>query len=1680
MDDDVELTSEEEATLKEEEGRMRAQLGHQWEDGRAELAEKRYDDVLKALNQARDKLIGQYGKNQKVPDAREMDKINRQLKHWIDNKVMLIRRIQRQPSKEREEMIEQGIRQWRLKRIEQLLQARPSTAQAVDESLAEYGVDEFVRSLMLIPCENEQETAASGDAGADTSVIDDVRDSIDTRGGETTERAYQQEVDRQVAEQMIITSAPTTPSTPSSRGRSLTSSRRSGRTTSADGGTRRQSKHKSPGQQKGRAASSDNAKTRTTPRTPTTSNIRTEPTAGNVKAELPAPPPPPGPDGTDPLAFENRLPPTRDIPELEAANWSVFDIALCDAALEVIRHRTKQATKNSSWLHIKNGADQRRQFSRYDDWKNYTEEKRRDGTPTMSPTAYHSRRGYRPPVFRSGTWYASVCLHPVSDGDMHASCIACLVERILANDDWVACHEVRPPCEVCEMMTTSARNKWLTKLKMVLTGAAPKSAEPVRTLMPGMSCQLRANQYMCEAARERFAGFGITFPTTVSQTVGHNELIRFILIVPTSIEAMNKLVSKKPTQQYLWVKWRIQVLLLKRIDAASRAGDITLEEFARIVDQDTQQFSTPKKTCRDEVGRTDREPPAGGPPPLTLSIPETDDDTSQPPTMPRLDQIDTLPDTSEHTVEIADSEPSSEQSDGSIYSPSSSHRRKRPRGRKHDTMSSAAKRARTSTTTTSTGDTPRAEDAETSQTRKGRKTNRRFKRTEKIKTEPRADSEEEEMEEGEVDEEEEDEEEEVEAEASHERKDEDDDDNSPPGGSSNQPPGDEGPDDQPDNEDLADDDDDDDRHGDMAALEEEMKEEDDELSWSFSEDTSDSNDGPETQAVSPRVAKADTGVSASDKPMFPPFHLEGMPRPTTSRDGSESTESAQSILRRALTDFSDDEGSVVSDVVGSMDMLTDIYRELNVPTEGLITKENYEKARAELKRRQRMRQVERVVADATLPRAAAIEAEAAAATGLLDSSFERFSDISVPSPAGTIGSVESLQPRVPVELVTDAPIPTPAGYQSAWLGETSSTDSGDILQVTKASPGETGGAHAQQSTTNPPEATSADDSVQIIGTSPATIASGEVIDLTTSNDEAPANRGAAGQASASATQQGEVTMIPLTENVQIAMKYAKPSAATRETLGDAAPRLRVLKLLHQTEQGPTNPRSDEASQAPTASSDKASEARSPSSQLSDAAPPAMSDDVLLTAATLETPITSTAVSTVSINPVLSRTVPIASVTELFVRPRSRLRGTSRTTSAEQRFAMTQSRFRSEARHRQLSSQGTRGRADDASTIMVGGVRISRHPPRRQPLARPYPRLMSISPRAFTTIQNSAESTSGSQGQAYNTDNMKVDESNNPRHAEAGEVTCPRLTRPRRCQVSQATQIRAMYAQYQDLPDEKAKWAHAAQLEKATVCEEARLQPYQAEKVTPCYAKSSVNDSTVEQDWSTEKFHQALDRQQAMLSKRLKSMDATGRLFAPTAGGKPLFNSKELSGCISKLSVNAVQYPEPCRFNKQLRGLLKLEDPAFVTHGCLTQLETSVRVLAKLLVALVAKVYKMQKMISQASEGQVCGRLKLEIKKQRSEKLLKHTYIMLAELVVTIVTMRRRAVLRRMSRSVTFHQAALSAPILGETCMFDQLKLDDEALCASVQPDAKWAKLSPMVSCGHHNVVTSTTRRQCGY
>lgn len=160
--------------------------------------------------------------------------------------------------------------------------------------------------------------------------------------------------------------------------------------------------------------------------------------------------------------------------------------------------------------------------------------------------------------------------------------------------------------------------------------------------MPGMNCQLRANQYMCDVAKKRFACFGITFPTAVSQTIGHNEIIRFILIVPTSIEKMNKLVKKKPDQQYLWVNWRIQVLLLKRFDAASRERDISLAEFAELVTQDVQQLRTPKKTCREEADQAGRDPPPGGPPPLLLPPPETDDDTSQPLPVPRLDQIDTF------------------------------------------------------------------------------------------------------------------------------------------------------------------------------------------------------------------------------------------------------------------------------------------------------------------------------------------------------------------------------------------------------------------------------------------------------------------------------------------------------------------------------------------------------------------------------------------------------------------------------------------------------------------------------------------------------------------------------------------------------------------------------------------------------------------------------------------------------------------------------------------------------------------------------------------------------------------------------------------------------------------------------------------------------------------------------
>ena len=55
---------------------------------------------------------------------------------------------------------------------------------------------------------------------------------------------------------------------------------------------------------------------------------------------------------------------------------------------------------------------------------------------------------------------------------------------------------------------------------------------------------------------------------------------------------MNDLVRKKPEHQYLWVKWRIQVLLLKRFDAASRVQDISLAEFAAMVTRDVQELNT--------------------------------------------------------------------------------------------------------------------------------------------------------------------------------------------------------------------------------------------------------------------------------------------------------------------------------------------------------------------------------------------------------------------------------------------------------------------------------------------------------------------------------------------------------------------------------------------------------------------------------------------------------------------------------------------------------------------------------------------------------------------------------------------------------------------------------------------------------------------------------------------------------------------------------------------------------------------------------------------------------------------------------------------------------------------------------------------------------------------------------
>ena len=296
-------------------------------------------------------------------------------------------------------------------------------------------------------------------------------------------------------------------------------------------------------------------------------------------------------------------------------------------------------------------------------------------------------------------------------------------------------------------------------------------------------------------------------------------------------------------------------------------------------------------------------------------------------------------------------------------------------------------------------------------------------------------------------------------------------------------------------------------------------------------------------------------------------------------------------------------------------------------------------------------------------------------------------------------------------------------------------------------------------------------------------------------------------------------------------------------------------------------------------------------------------------------------------------------------------------------------------------------------------------------------------------------------------------------------------------VSQATQLRALYAQYQDLPDEEDKWAHAAKLEKATICAEARRQLYKPEIIPRKYKVTPAAEVADEYRWSSEKFRTAIERQQTRLTAKTKPMDATRRLFATIASEKPQISARELGGCLPTLRADASQFPDPCCFGKQFRGLLKLEDPAFVTHESLAQLETNVRVLAKVFVALSAKVYAAQRLVAQAGNDPASKRLKLELKKHRCERLLKQTYLMLAELVVTIVTIRRRAVLRRLSKDVSFHQAALSSPILKEKYMFDQMETEEESKENGLHSEKLWARFSPKIIYTGQRTVTPTVRRQ---
>ena len=296
---------------------------------------------------------------------------------------------------------------------------------------------------------------------------------------------------------------------------------------------------------------------------------------------------------------------------------------------------------------------------------------------------------------------------------------------------------------------------------------------------------------------------------------------------------------------------------------------------------------------------------------------------------------------------------------------------------------------------------------------------------------------------------------------------------------------------------------------------------------------------------------------------------------------------------------------------------------------------------------------------------------------------------------------------------------------------------------------------------------------------------------------------------------------------------------------------------------------------------------------------------------------------------------------------------------------------------------------------------------------------------------------GRSGQAYSTDNLKLDSSNNPRHATHKDGACQTELSAKRAfsRISRTTNTRGPYADVAQLPDEKEKWCHASVIEQASISAIQRSQRYNAEEITRRYETREIGDLSLRE---SDEFELAVEKKLGDVRRRLSGQAADKKLFTHINRRRCTICIKRYTEYAPRVAANASQFPCPKQWGNELRSLIKLEDPAFVTHDCLAEIETTTRVLTKVLAAVNKRAKNLEEPGICGSSGKRLTKRQIKQRKASLHKMMTHIKTMMAELLVLVVVTRRRAVLRRTKANVRYHLEAMVAPIAGEVHMFDQM------------------------------------------